>query len=156
MARGQSVVLYAVVADVAPGAGTPSGDVTFRDGGKAIGSGYLGTVNGTTYTYFITASLAPGTHTITAVYQGDPCDLTSTSAAFTVTVSGGDSPALALAAGPSAAGPGPAAARPTASAAPTASVGTTAPSVISTGLDDPRRVWLAALEALVEEGDDSR
>jgi hypothetical protein len=151
-ARGRSVVLYAVVADVAPGSGTPSGSVTFFDSGRPIGGGLLGTANGTTYTYLITSTLAPGTHTITAVYNGDAGDLTSTSSAFTVTISAGATPALAgLAAAPA--------------TAPPAALSTIVPDStlahaalpllagMATAVGDQRRAWLAALEALVAEKD---
>ena len=71
---GQAVTLYAVVAPSAPGAGTPTGFVYFMQGGVQVGAGYLGTVNGLTYTFFTTSSLSVGTHTFTAVYLGDASD----------------------------------------------------------------------------------
>ena len=93
VAFGQAVTLFAVPSVVAPGAGTPTGSVNFVENGRTIGSGFLGTVNGLTYTFFTTSTLSVGTHTITAVYQGDASDLASTSAPFTVTVTGRQRPA---------------------------------------------------------------
>ncbi|WP_161495356.1 Ig-like domain repeat protein [Bradyrhizobium sacchari] len=66
-AVGQFVTFTAVVAPVAPGAGTPTGTVTFLDGGSPIGTAALsgGSVSLTT------AALAAGNHTITASFGGD-------------------------------------------------------------------------------------
>jgi uncharacterized repeat protein (TIGR03803 family) len=64
---GQSVTLAATVSPVAPGAGTPTGTVTFLDGGSAIGTG---TLSGGVAT-FSTSALAVGNHTITTTYPGD-------------------------------------------------------------------------------------
>ena len=49
------------------GSGTPTGTVTFLDGGVSIGTGAL---SGGTAT-LTTASRSPSTHTITAIYSGD-------------------------------------------------------------------------------------
>jgi Bacterial Ig-like domain (group 3)/MBG domain (YGX type) len=64
---GQSVTFTATVAPVAPGTGTPSGTVTFLDGGSPIGTG---TLNGGVAT-FTTSVLAVGNHTITTSYVGE-------------------------------------------------------------------------------------
>jgi hypothetical protein len=64
---GQSVTFTATVAAVAPGAGTPSGTVTFEDSGNPIGTG---TLSGDVAT-FTTATLSAGTHDISAGYAGD-------------------------------------------------------------------------------------
>ena len=64
---GQSVTLTATLAAVAPGAGLPSGTVTFLDGGSSIGTG---TLSGGIAT-FTTSALAIGNHTITTDYPGD-------------------------------------------------------------------------------------
>jgi hypothetical protein len=86
---GQSVTLTATVAAVAPGAGTPSGTVNFKDGGSTIGTCSAQALTGTgpfTATCS-TSSLSVGSHTtITAVYSGDTNFATSTSANFTQTV----------------------------------------------------------------------
>jgi hypothetical protein len=63
----QSVTFTAHVAAVAPAAGTPTGSVTFYDGGSAVGTGAL---SGGTAT-FSTSALATGNHTITTSYGGD-------------------------------------------------------------------------------------
>jgi hypothetical protein len=67
-ATGQTVTFTATVAVVAPGAGTPTGTVTFRDGSTVLGSVAVGR-DGTAAvtTNFATA----GGHVITAVYSGD-------------------------------------------------------------------------------------
>jgi hypothetical protein len=64
---GQAVTFTATVAPVAPGTGTPSGTVTFLDGGSSIGTG---TLNGGKAT-FTTSALTVGNHTITTSYNGD-------------------------------------------------------------------------------------
>ncbi len=64
---GQSVTFTATVAAVAPGAGAPSGTVTFTDGTTTLGTGTLSSGKAT----FSTSSLAAGTHSITASYGGD-------------------------------------------------------------------------------------
>ncbi len=79
---GQSVTFTATVAVVAPGAGSPSGTVTFLDGATTLGTG---TLSGGTAT-FTTSTLAAGSHSITASYGGDGNFNTSTSAVLTQTV----------------------------------------------------------------------
>ncbi|HLZ00021.1 MAG TPA: Ig-like domain repeat protein [Candidatus Angelobacter sp.] len=64
---GQSVTFTATVSPVAPGTGTPTGTVTFLDGGSPIGTG---TLSGGIAT-FTTSALAGGNHTITTSYGGD-------------------------------------------------------------------------------------
>ena len=65
---GQSAVLTASVAAVSPGAGTPTGIVTFLDQTTTLGTGIL---NGSGTATFAFAGLAVGTHAISAVYSGD-------------------------------------------------------------------------------------
>jgi hypothetical protein len=81
-AFGQSVTFTATVSVVAPGVGTPTGTVTFKDGATTIGTGTLSAGIAT----FTTSTLAAGTHSITAVYGGDTNDSTSTSAALSQVV----------------------------------------------------------------------
>jgi hypothetical protein len=66
---GQSVSMTATVAPVAPGAGTPTGKVTFLDGSLTLGTGTLSSGDTATFT---TSSLAAGRHNLTASYGGDP------------------------------------------------------------------------------------
>jgi hypothetical protein len=82
----QSVTLTATVTAVAPGAGTPTGTMTFNDGTTAIAgcSGVIFSSPGTATC--TTASLAVGAHSITAVYSGDTNFLGSTSPVLTQTV----------------------------------------------------------------------
>ena len=76
---GQTLTFSAAVSVVAPGAGTPTGTVTFSDSGNPIGSAGVGST-------FSTSSLAAGPHNITASYQGDPNFVSSSSGALTLTI----------------------------------------------------------------------
>ena len=76
-AFGQSATFTANVKAVAPGAGTPTGTVTFFDGANPIGTG---NVNGSGIAQVSTTTLTVGTHNITATYNGDANFLTSTGA----------------------------------------------------------------------------
>ena len=64
---GQSVTFTATVSAVAPGAGTPTGTVTFLDGGSPVGTGNLSGGIAT----FTTSALTVGSHTVTTSYGGD-------------------------------------------------------------------------------------
>ena len=64
---GQSVVVTATVSAAAPGAGTPTGAVSFSDGSTNLGSANLS--NG--LASFTLSALAIGSHSITASYAGD-------------------------------------------------------------------------------------
>lgn len=79
---GQSITITATVAANAPGAGSPTGTVTFQDGVTTIGTG---TVNAGIAT-LTTSNLSVASHSITAVYGGDTNFLTSTSSTFTQVV----------------------------------------------------------------------
>ena len=61
---------------------TATGSITFKDGTTTLGTATLG--NGSASFYFNT--LIAGTHSLTAVYNGDTHDATSTSAVLTETV----------------------------------------------------------------------
>jgi streptogramin lyase len=66
---GQAVTFTAAVFPVAPGGGTPSGTVTFKDGVSVLGTVAIGA----TGVAKLTTSFVPaGGHAITAVYSGDP------------------------------------------------------------------------------------
>jgi hypothetical protein len=82
--QGQSVTFTATVSAVAPGSGTPTGSVTFKDGAATLAavalSGGVAALS--------TSSLGNGGHSITAVYGGDSNFSASTSAVMTQTVSG--------------------------------------------------------------------
>jgi len=73
---GQSVSMKATVTPVAPGAGTPTGKVTFQDGTTALATVSMSNAAAT----FTTSSLAAGTHNLTASYSGDSNFIKSTSA----------------------------------------------------------------------------
>ena len=83
----KAVTLTAKVTAIAPGAGLPTGTVTFKDGATTLGSGTLANVGGTATATLTTSSLSAGSHTITATYGGNTSFLTSTSAPLTQKVS---------------------------------------------------------------------
>jgi large repetitive protein len=101
---GQSVTYSATVAVVAPAVGAPTGRVNFEDGGVTIaGCGSKALASGTA-ACSTTYSIA-GTHTITAIYSGDPSFATSTSPSLTQTVNeASTSTAVASSVNPSVAG----------------------------------------------------
>jgi hypothetical protein len=74
---GQAVTFTATVSVVPPGAGSPTGTVTFKDGAFVLGSAPL---SATFHAAFTTAALQVGSHSITATYGGDGNFLPSTSA----------------------------------------------------------------------------
>ena len=79
---GQAVTLTAVVAAVAPGAGSPTGSVTLSEDGTTLGTGAL--ANGRASV--TVGALAGGSHTIVVTYGGNSSYLTS-STPFAETVS---------------------------------------------------------------------
>jgi Bacterial Ig-like domain (group 3)/Beta-propeller repeat len=79
---GQPVTFTATVNPASPGAGTPTGTVTFMDGNTVLGTVAL--VNGKAT--FTTSTLTQGKHTITAVSNGDIDFLASPLAALTETI----------------------------------------------------------------------
>jgi uncharacterized protein YjbI with pentapeptide repeats len=80
---GQAVIFSATVAATAPGAGTPSGTVTFKRGATTLGTGMLTTSNGATAATFTTSSLAVGQYTISASYGGNDNFLAGSVVTFT-------------------------------------------------------------------------
>ena len=81
---GQSVTVTATVAAVSPGAGTPTGTVTFKDGSTTLcATVSLSSGQATCQT----SSLSVGAHSITGVYSGDGnFSASTTSPAFSQTV----------------------------------------------------------------------
>ncbi len=75
---GHAASFNATVSANSPGAGTPSGTVTFKDGSTTLGTGSLTSPPAS----FNTSSLSVGAHSITAAYGGDGNFLTSTSSAI--------------------------------------------------------------------------
>jgi hypothetical protein len=80
---GGLVILSATVVPAAPGAGVPTGTVTFFDGTTVLGTVQL--VGGQA-TLYLGRRLAPGKHTITVSYSGDTDFLASISAPFNFTI----------------------------------------------------------------------
>ena len=94
---GQAVTFTATVSVVSPGAGTPTGSVTFMDGTTSLGTASL--TSGTAALSI--SSLALGSHNITAVYGGDANFTTSVSSAALPQVVNKAATATALTAVPS-------------------------------------------------------
>jgi hypothetical protein len=78
-AHGRTVTLSALVVSQTPGAGSPTGMVTFFDGTVALGTAPL--IDGRAT--LTTGALAPGDHVLRAVYSGDAGFEPSTSAVAT-------------------------------------------------------------------------
>lgn len=142
---GQSLVVNAIVSPRAPGAGTPSGTVTFRYG-AASWVEPLRTINGQTYASLPLAPLGPGTYAFTAVYNGDSGDLPS-SGSTTFTVTTGSSVASAFLAAPPMTSPWAPAPASSAPAVGPRLIPLARSQIVPTG--DP--AWLAALDALEAE-----
>lgn len=83
---GQTLTFTATIAVLAPGSGDPTGTVTFKDGAATLGTGALSSNLAT----FSTSSLAPGPHSITAIYGGDTHYTSSTSSSLNQTVGNGN------------------------------------------------------------------
>jgi hypothetical protein len=81
-AFGQAVTFTATVKAAAPGSGTPSGTVTFKDGATVLGTASLAGGKAS----FVTSTLAVGTHSITAVYGGNADFKTSASPVLSMVV----------------------------------------------------------------------
>jgi hypothetical protein len=93
---GQAVTFTATVTK-ASGNVNPTGTITFKDNGTAIGTGTLSTTAGvTTASFTTTTALTVGSHNITAVYNGDSNFTTSTSAALVQNVNTSTSDSIKL------------------------------------------------------------
>jgi hypothetical protein len=75
--QGTTITFTATISVTAPGSGTPSGTVEFRDGATPI-SGCTAVAVAASSAACSTNALAPGNHTISAVYSGDASFNTST------------------------------------------------------------------------------
>ncbi len=80
---GQSVTLTATMAAVSPGAGTPTGTVTFMDGSNVLGTG---AVNYNGIAMLTTTAIPTGSNAIDAAYSGDSDFTASTSSSLSQTV----------------------------------------------------------------------
>ena len=65
---GQQITFTSTVSAVPPATGIPTGSVTFNDGLSELGTSILDNSDQATWN---TSMLSPGTHIITAVYNGD-------------------------------------------------------------------------------------
>src|SRR5206468_4058771 len=83
---GQSVIFAATVSANAPGAGTPTTSVIFKDGATSLATNTLvaGVARYTNTTFIV------GSHSITAVYIGDANFNTNTSSVLSQTVNQAD------------------------------------------------------------------
>src|SRR5207244_6039959 len=96
---GQSVTFTATVSATAPGAGTPTGTINFKDGASSItGCGAQALAAGSATCSI--ATLSVGSHSITAVYSGDTNFTTSTSATLTQTVNKADTSTVVTSSAP--------------------------------------------------------
>ena len=68
---GDAVTFTAVVGSALPGAGTPTGSVTFKRGNQVLGTAALEDDGTRRVARFEATGLGGGTHPITAVYSGD-------------------------------------------------------------------------------------
>jgi hypothetical protein len=84
---GHPVTITAAVTAAAPGAGKPTGTVTFMDGNTPLGSAIPLNVGG--IATLSSSTLSVGTHNITAVYSGDADFTTSTSTVLVQGVTAG-------------------------------------------------------------------
>src|SRR5205085_233191 len=75
-----------IVSANAPGAGTPTGTVTFTEGNTNLGTANLQVFNNQDQATLSLTSLALGSHDIIATYGGDSNFNTSTSSTLTQTV----------------------------------------------------------------------
>jgi len=76
-----------ITATVSGGTATPTGNVTFFDGGNSLASRAL---DGSGVATYVTSGLQVGSHSITASYEGDVASAPSTGAAIVQTVNKGD------------------------------------------------------------------
>jgi hypothetical protein len=83
---GQGVTFVATVSATVGAAGTPTGTVTFLDGSSPLGTV---TLNGSGRATLSNLSLSPGSHSITAVYNGSPFFVSAGSAASSESISRG-------------------------------------------------------------------
>src|SRR5204862_290772 len=83
---GQQVIITATVSATAPGSGTPSGTVTFKDGATSLATNNL-SAGQATYT---NAAFSAASHSLTAVYNGDANFVTNVSLTLTQTVNKAD------------------------------------------------------------------
>jgi hypothetical protein len=79
---GAPVILTVTLVVMPPGQGTPTGSVTFLDGGIPLGTA---TLSGGTAT-FSTSSLSVGAHGLTVSYSGDAAFAASTSQSLSATI----------------------------------------------------------------------
>ncbi|MGR3933282.1 Ig-like domain-containing protein [Streptomyces sp. BRA346] len=84
-ASGTPVTYVAVVQPVAPGAGTPTGTVTFTVSNMTNSVTGTGTVNSSGFAFFTDATLPAGSYTVTGVYSGD-ADFTGSTGTTTQTI----------------------------------------------------------------------
>ena len=99
---GASVTFTATAATTGPG--TPTGNVSFSDGGVTLGTAALSTAGGIATATYTTTSLALGGHSITATYAGDTSNAPSTSPLLSQSVSQTTTVAITSTANPASAG----------------------------------------------------
>jgi len=98
LAQGQTANMMATVAVVGSG-DSPSGKVTFHAGNSVLGTATL-SAGIATFSAKVSGAIPPGIYAVTAMYDGDPPNLTSTSAPVTVTVIAATTTSLAVSPNP--------------------------------------------------------
>ena len=88
---GHSITLTASILVTSPGAGTPTGTVTFHDGTKVLGTSTVKMIGGIPQATLTSSSLSVGRHSIIAVYAGSTNYNSSTSAVLTQTINAAQS-----------------------------------------------------------------
>lgn len=83
LVAGQTVTLTATVTANAPGSGTPTGSVTFKDGNTTLGSGPL---NANGVATFSSTALLVGNHNITATYNNSDGNYSTSGGSVNVSV----------------------------------------------------------------------
>lgn len=83
---GDDVVLTAVVGEVVPAPGEPSGTVTFTSGGGVLGTAPVETVDGRSQATLTVPGLGAGNHQVRAEYSGDATFSGGESAPYTQVV----------------------------------------------------------------------
>ena len=81
--QGSNVSFTSTISVTAPGAGTPTGTVTIKDGATTLGTGTLNTIGNVTTATVNSSVLSVGAHSITAAYAGNSNFLASSSTPIT-------------------------------------------------------------------------
>jgi len=101
---GQAVTFTTTI--TGSGGGTPTGTVTFHDGGTVLGTATLSAISSGAQATFTISTLTNGTHIITAVYSGDSTYAGSTSSALLESIQPASSSTTTLSSSTTSSAPG--------------------------------------------------